>query len=110
MSTGQSNPLTDYRIKDIALADWGRKELDMAEKEMPGLVATREKYGPEKPLAGVRITGSLHMTVQTGVLIESLVALGAEVRWSSCNIFSTAPRCGGRAATSFPPRTMRLRR
>jgi adenosylhomocysteinase len=78
-----------YRVKDIQLADWGRKELTMAQFEMPGLMATREKYGPEKPLAGVRISGSLHMTIQTAVLIETLVELGADVRWASCNIFST---------------------
>ena len=79
----------DYQIRDIALAEFGRKELDIAEKEMPGLMASREKYGPEKPLKGVRISGSLHMTVQTAVLIETLVELGADVRWSSCNIYST---------------------
>lgn len=80
---------TDFTVKDITLADWGRKEIRIAEKEMPGLMATRDKYGPEQPLAGVRITGSLHMTIQTAVLIETLVDLGADVRWSSCNIFST---------------------
>ena len=79
----------DYKIKDINLADWGRKEISIAEKEMPGLMAIREKYAPQKPLAGVRITGSLHMTIQTAVLIETLVDLGATVRWASCNIFST---------------------
>ncbi|MBI9103530.1 MAG: adenosylhomocysteinase [Spirochaetales bacterium] len=79
----------DFRIKDISLASWGRKELDIAEREMPGLMALREKYGIEKPLDGVRITGSLHMTVQTAVLIETLTKLGAVVRWCSCNIFST---------------------
>jgi adenosylhomocysteinase len=79
----------EYKIKDISLADWGRKELDIAEQEMPGLMATREKYGKEKPLQGVRVSGSLHMTVQTAVLIETLVDLGAKVRWASCNIFST---------------------
>jgi len=79
----------DYKIKDINLADWGRKEIEIAEKEMPGLMAIREKYGSSKPLEGVRITGSLHMTVQTAVLIETLVELGADVRWCSCNIFST---------------------
>ncbi|GAB6091064.1 adenosylhomocysteinase [Spirochaeta dissipatitropha] len=82
-------PITDFEIRDITLADWGRKELDMAEKEMPGLMAVREKYGPEKPLAGVRVSGSLHMTIQTAVLIETLVELGADVRWASCNIYST---------------------
>src|SRR5690242_2896255 len=80
---------TDYKIKDINLADWGRKEISIAEKEMPGLMAIREKYAPQKPFAGVRITGSLHMTIQTAVLIETLVDLGATVRWASCNIFST---------------------
>ncbi|MFP4408484.1 MAG: adenosylhomocysteinase, partial [Spirochaetaceae bacterium] len=79
----------EYKIKDISLAEWGRKEIEMAEQEMPGLIATREKYGPEKPLEGARITGSLHMTIQTAVLIETLVELGADVRWASCNIFST---------------------
>jgi len=78
-----------YKIKDINLADFGRKEITIAEKEMPGLMAIREKYGPEKPLKGARVTGSLHMTVQTAVLIETLLELGAEVRWASCNIFST---------------------
>src|SRR3989339_71682 len=79
----------EYKVKDIALAAWGRKEIEIAEKEMPGLMATRAKYGPKKPLKGVRIMGSLHMTIQTAVLIETLVELGAEVRWTSCNIFST---------------------
>ena len=80
---------TDYKIRDIGLADFGRKEIDIAEHEMPGLMATREKYGKTKPLQGVRIMGSLHMTIQTAVLIETLADLGAEVRWVSCNIFST---------------------
>ncbi len=79
----------DYKVKDLSLYEWGRKEIEMAEKEMPGLMAVREKYGREKPLKGVRITGSLHMTIQTAVLIETLIELGADVRWSSCNIFST---------------------
>ncbi|MFP4061224.1 MAG: adenosylhomocysteinase [Halochromatium sp.] len=79
----------DYKVADIALADYGRKELDIAETEMPGLMALRKKYGASKPLKGARITGSLHMTIQTAVLIETLVELGAEVRWASCNIFST---------------------
>lgn len=79
----------EYRVKDLSLAALGRKELDIAEHEMPGLMATRQKYGPTKPLQGVRITGSLHMTIQTAVLIETLVELGADVRWASCNIFST---------------------
>ncbi|UCC56679.1 MAG: adenosylhomocysteinase [Gammaproteobacteria bacterium] len=79
----------DYKVADIELADWGRREITIAETEMPGLVALREKYGEEKPLKGARIAGSLHMTIQTAVLIETLVELGAEVRWASCNIFST---------------------
>ena len=81
--------MQDYRVKDLSLAALGRKEIDIAEYEMPGLIATRQKYGPAKPLEGVRITGSLHMTIQTAVLIETLVELGADVRWASCNIFST---------------------
>jgi adenosylhomocysteinase len=95
--------MTDYKVKDIALADFGRKELDVAEHEMPGLMATREKYGPKKPLAGVRITGSLHMTIQTGVLIETLKELGADVRWASCNIFSTQDHAASAIAASGTP-------
>lgn len=78
-----------YIVRDISLAGWGRKEIDIAEGEMPGLMALREEYAAKKPLKGARITGSLHMTIQTAVLIETLVDLGAEVRWASCNIFST---------------------
>ena len=78
-----------YKVADISLSDWGRKEIEIAEKEMPGLMAVRRKYSAEKPLRGARIMGSLHMTIQTAVLIETLVKLGAEVRWCSCNIFST---------------------
>ena len=77
-----------YKVKDLSLSDDGRKALDIAEKEMPGLMSTRHKYGPEKPLAGKKLTGSLHMTVETAVLIETLVELGADVRWASCNIYS----------------------
>ncbi|HOB84772.1 MAG TPA: adenosylhomocysteinase [Bacteroidales bacterium] len=80
---------TDYKVKDLSLADFGRKEIEIAEKEMPGLLAIRKKYSKEKPLKGARITGSLHMTIQTAVLIETLTELGADVRWASCNIFST---------------------
>lgn len=76
-------------MKDISLAPWGRREIEVAEHEMPGLMAIREKYGRDKPLAGARISGSLHMTIQTAVLIETLQYLGAQVRWASCNIFST---------------------
>src|SRR6202023_3089077 len=89
MISTKTNTKQDFKVKDIDLADFGRKEISIAEKEMPGLMAIREKYAPQKPLAGVRITGSLHMTIQTAVLIETLVSLGAEVRWASCNIFST---------------------
>src|SRR3989442_14026179 len=88
-TTAQTERKQDYKVRDIDLADFGRKEISIAEKEMPGLMAIREKYAPEKPLAGVRITGSVHMTIQTGVLIETLTDLGASVRWASCNIFST---------------------
>jgi adenosylhomocysteinase len=95
--------MSDYKVKDIALADFGRKELDIAESEMPGLISTREKYGPKKPLAGVRITGSLHMTIQTGVLIETLKELGADVRWASCNIFSTQDHAASAIAASGTP-------
>ena len=93
----------DYAIKDIGLADFGRKEIAMAEKEMPGLMATREKYGPMKPLAGARIMGSLHMTIQTAVLIETLKELGADVRWASCNIFSTQDHAAAAIAQSGTP-------
>ena len=92
----------DYRVKDLSLADWGRKEIRMAEYEMPGLMATREKYGPKKPLAGVRIAGSLHMTIQTAVLIETLVELGADVRWASCNIFSTQDHAASAVVVGRP--------
>jgi adenosylhomocysteinase len=90
----------DYSIRDISLADWGRKEITIAEKEMPGLIAIREEYAPQKPLAGVRITGSLHMTIQTAVLIETLTDLGASVRWASCNIFSTQDHAAAAMAQS----------
>ncbi|MFO7710476.1 MAG: adenosylhomocysteinase [Candidatus Woesearchaeota archaeon] len=93
----------DYKIKDINLAEWGRKEIEIAEKEMPGLMALREKYGTEKPLTGANITGCLHMTIQTAVLIETLVELGANVRWSSCNIFSTQDHAAAAIAKSGIP-------
>ncbi len=89
MNTVADNSLSDYVVADIGLAEWGRRELAIAETEMPGLMATREEYAASQPLKGARIAGSLHMTIQTGVLIETLVALGAQVRWASCNIFST---------------------
>src|SRR5215475_7606960 len=79
----------DFKVADLSQAAFGRKEIELAEVEMPGLMACRDEYGPQKPLAGARITGSLHMTIQTAVLIETLVDLGADVRWASCNIFST---------------------
>src|SRR3954449_12503705 len=79
---------SDYKVADIGLADWGRREIAIAETEMPGLMALRDEFGASKPLAGARISGSLHMTIQTAVLIETLTELGAEVRWASCNIFS----------------------
>ncbi len=93
----------DYKVKDIALADWGRKEIEMAEKEMPGLMALREEYGAKKPLKGARVAGCLHMTIQTAVLIETLIELGAEVRWSSCNIFSTQDHAASAIAKAGIP-------
>ena len=94
---------TDYKVADMSLADWGRKEITIAEQEMPGLMAIRNKYAAEKPLKGVRVTGSLHMTIQTAVLIETLTSLGAEVRWASCNIFSTQDHAAAAiAATGVP--------
>ncbi|MEW6256168.1 MAG: adenosylhomocysteinase [Pseudomonadota bacterium] len=95
--------MTDYVVKDINLADWGRKELDIAETEMPGLMATRAEYGPTQPLKGARIAGSLHMTIQTGVLIETLKALGADVRWASCNIYSTQDHAAAAIAAAGTP-------
>ena len=92
-----------YKVRDISLADFGRKELDIAEHEMPGLMAVREKYADARPLEGVRIMGSLHMTVQTAVLIETLTALGASVRWASCNIFSTQDHAAAAIAKSGTP-------
>src|SRR6201993_3451045 len=93
----------DYKVADISLAEFGRREISIAEKEMPGLMAIREKYAPQKPLAGVRITGSLHMTIQTAVLIETLVDLGASVRWASCNIFSTQDHAAAAIAAAGIP-------
>lgn len=93
----------DYRVADMTLADWGRKEIEMAEKEMPGLMATRRKYGAQKPLKGKRIMGSLHMTIQTAVLIETLIELGADVRWCSCNIFSTQDHAAAAIAARGVP-------
>jgi len=93
----------DYKVADISLAEWGRKEISIAETEMPGLMALREEYGAQKPLAGVRLTGCLHMTIQTAVLIETLRDLGADIRWSSCNIFSTQDHAAAAIAASGVP-------
>src|SRR4051795_10875741 len=93
----------DYKVADVGLADLGRKEIELAEVEMPGLMALREQYGQSKPLTGARISGSLHMTIQTAVLIETLVALGADVRWASCNIFSTQDHAAAAVAESGTP-------
>ncbi|MYE00053.1 MAG: adenosylhomocysteinase, partial [Alphaproteobacteria bacterium] len=95
--------MPDYDVADISLADWGRKEIAIAETEMPGLMAIREEYGPARPLEGARIAGCLHMTIQTAVLIETLQTLGAEVRWSSCNIFSTQDQAAAAMAASGVP-------
>ena len=93
----------NYKVKDISLADFGRKEIEIAEQEMPGLMAIRKKYADSKSLKGSRITGSLHMTIQTAVLIETLVELGAEVRWASCNIFSTQDHAAAAIAKAGIP-------
>jgi adenosylhomocysteinase len=98
-----SMPIEDYAVKDISLADFGRREMEIAENEMPGLMALREKYGPSQPLQGARISGSLHMTIQTAVLIETLRALGAQVRWASCNIFSTQDHAAAAIAAAGVP-------
>jgi adenosylhomocysteinase len=103
MSTTLPNLATEYKVADLSLADFGRKEIDIAEHEMPGLMAIRAKYAKEKPLAGVRVTGSLHMTIQTAVLIETLVDLGANVRWASCNIFSTQDHAAAAIAAAGVP-------
>ncbi|MET0952199.1 MAG: adenosylhomocysteinase, partial [Aeromicrobium sp.] len=99
----------DYNVADLSLAEYGRKEIDLAEHEMPGLMAMRERFGASQPLAGARIAGSLHMTIQTAVLIETLTALGADVRWATCNIFSTQDHAAaavvvGRDGTAEDPR------
>ncbi len=103
MMMTQTAERVKYKVKDIKLADWGRKEIELAEAEMPGLMALREKYGKEKPLKGARIAGCLHMTIQTAVLIETLVELGAEVTWSSCNIFSTQDHAAAAIAAAGIP-------
>src|SRR5271163_2128997 len=94
---------TDFKVADLALAAWGRKEIAIAETEMPGLMAIREEYAPQQPLRGARIAGSLHMTIQTAVLIETLQALGAEVRWASCNVFSTQDHAAAALAARGVP-------
>ena len=93
----------DFKVKDLSLAEWGRKSIDIAEHEMPGLMSIRRKYAPQKPLKGVRVTGSLHMTVETAVLIETLRDLGASVRWASCNIFSTQDHAAAAIAKANVP-------
>ena len=102
-TTTLNRTATEYKVADLGLAEWGRKEIAVAEHEMPGLMAIREKYAPEKSLAGVRVTGSLHMTIQTAVLIETLVNLGADVRWASCNIFSTQDHAAAAIAAAGVP-------
>jgi adenosylhomocysteinase len=103
MSTATINQATEYKVADMSLADWGRKEITIAEQEMPGLMSIRRKYAAAKPLAGVRVTGSLHMTIQTAVLIETLADLGAQVRWASCNIFSTQDHAAAAIAAAGVP-------
>jgi adenosylhomocysteinase len=103
IATSTRSQAADYHVADISLAEWGRKEIAIAEHEMPGLIAVRKKFGPAQPLAGVRVTGSLHMTIQTAVLIETLTALGAKVRWASCNIFSTQDHAAAAIAASGVP-------
>src|SRR5919205_749523 len=102
-TTTQTKTKHDHKVADISLAEWGRKEISIAEKEMPGLMAIREKYAKTKPLSGIRITGSLHMTIQTAVLIETLRDLGATVRWASCNIFSTQDHAAAAIAKAGVP-------
>src|ERR1035438_6246980 len=99
----QNKSFTDFKIADLSLADWGRKEIRIAETEMPGLMAIREQYAAKKPLKGARIAGSLHMTIQTAVLIETLRALGADVRWASCNIYSTQDHAAAAIAADGTP-------
>ena len=103
MATLAQAPSGDYLVRDLSLADFGRKEIIIAETEMPGLMALREEFAEAQPRKGARITGSLHMTIQTAVLIETLVALGAEVRWASCNIFSTQDHAAAAIAASGVP-------
>jgi adenosylhomocysteinase len=103
MNAAVQPELSDFKVADLALTDWGRKEIRIAETEMPGLMAMREKHTQQQPLKGARIAGSLHMTIQTAVLIETLQALGAEVRWASCNIFSTQDHAAAAIAAGGTP-------
>jgi len=103
METPSIDTNMKYKVRDLSLAEWGRKEIEIAEKEMPGLMSIRRKYSAEKPLKGARITGSLHMTIQTAVLIETLAELGADVRWASCNIFSTQDHAAAAIAAAGIP-------
>src|SRR5450631_2781871 len=103
MSTAIQNVTAEYKVADMSLAEWGRKEISIAEQEMPGLMSIRRKYAVDKPLQGVRVTGSLHMTIQTAVLIETLIDLGATVRWASCNIFSTQDHAAAAIAAAGIP-------
>lgn len=102
-TTTKTAAMLKYKVADISLAEWGRKEIEMAEKEMPGLMAIRERYAPQQPLKGARVMGSLHMTIQTAVLVETLIALGAEVRWASCNIYSTQDHAAAALAKAGIP-------
>ena len=102
-SVNNNQPFTDYKVADINLAEWGRKEISIAESEMPALMALRSKYSAEQPLAGAKILGCIHMTIQTAVLIETLESLGAQVRWTSCNIFSTQDHAAAAIAANGTP-------
>ena len=102
-AVNETGRFADCEVADLTLADWGRKEIAIAETEMPGLMAIREEFAPEQPLRGARIAGSLHMTIQTAVLVETLQALGAEVRWASCNIFSTQDHAAAATAAARLP-------
>src|SRR6187397_573692 len=102
-AASDTKSFADFKVADLSLADWGRKEIAIAETEMPGLMAIREEFSPEQPLRGARIAGSLHMTIQTAVLIETLQALGAEVRWASCNIYSTQDHAAAAIAKRGTP-------
>ena len=102
-TNGKSRAAADFKVRDLSLAEWGRKEISVAEQEMPGLMSLREKHGTDKPLQGIRVTGSLHMTIETAVLIETLIDLGASVRWASCNIFSTQDHAAAAIAQAGVP-------